>query len=115
AGLIALEQMPNRLHEDHLKARTLADGLSRAAGVSIEPRKVATNIVIFDIGDTGMTTAAFAAELRIRGVLVSVAGATRIRMVTHLDVTAEDCDVAVRTIEEVISASLSSKSAYQTL
>ena len=55
-GLIALEEMPKRLAEDHANARLLAEGLSRIPGISINPAKVQTNILIFDVSGTGLTS-----------------------------------------------------------
>src|SRR5207249_12144046 len=54
AGLIALEQMPERLGEDHANARLLATGLATIPGVSINPESVQTNILVFDISATGV-------------------------------------------------------------
>lgn len=102
AGLVALRDMPQRLHDDHAKARMLADGLARIPGLSVEPARVLTNIVIFDIEDSAFGAAAFAAELKTRGVLVSQAGGSRIRMVTHLDVSMDGCVAALAAVESVI-------------
>jgi len=85
AGLIALEESPARLCEDHENARLIAEILQ------IDPAHVRTNIVIFDISKTGMSTAAFSAELRKRGVLANGINATQMRMVTHQNVTREQC------------------------
>src|SRR5215470_10239553 len=71
AGLIALEEMPKRLHEDHANARLLADGLAKIPNLKISPEKVKTNIVIFDISATGMTTEQFLRRLRDQNVIGS--------------------------------------------
>src|SRR5881392_2237485 len=55
AGLIALEESPKRLDEDHANAKLLAEGLAALPGVKIDPEKVVTNIVIFDVAGTGMS------------------------------------------------------------
>ena len=55
AGLIALEETPKILHRDHENARHLAEGLAKIKGVSLDPKKSATNIVIFDVRATGRT------------------------------------------------------------
>src|SRR5207302_6117193 len=68
AGLIALEEMPKRLGEDHAKARFLAERLANFAGIDIDPAKVCTNIVIFSIARTGLTTSEFSSRLKSRGV-----------------------------------------------
>jgi threonine aldolase len=102
AGLIALEQMPARLCEDHANAKMLAHGLAALRGVAIDPTKVVTNIVIFDIAGTGIAPDAFAAAARQRGVLLSGVGGTRIRMVTHLDVSREDCERALEALGSIL-------------
>src|SRR5215469_777074 len=61
AGLIALQEMPARLLEDHENARVLAEGLARVAGIKIG--KTPTNILVFDISGTGMTTGEFSQRL----------------------------------------------------
>ncbi|MEP6849361.1 MAG: GntG family PLP-dependent aldolase [Acidobacteriota bacterium] len=89
AGLIALEEGPKRLHEDHENARRLAIGLSEIPGISIDVEKVATNIVIFDPSGTGKASAEIVAKLKDNEIL-AVAFGNSIRMVTHLDVTSEN-------------------------
>ena len=99
AGLIALEQMPARLAEDHAHARLLASGLQ---ALGFDPGPVPTNIVIFDL-EGRMAADTFLAELRRRGVLGSSAGGNRIRLVTHFDVTRADCEAALEAIREVLA------------
>src|SRR5207245_9758503 len=53
AGLVALERSPQNLHRDHQNARYLAEGLAQIPGIGIDPKKVQTNIVIFDVRGTG--------------------------------------------------------------
>ena len=103
AGLIALEEMPARLCEDHANARLLAEGMAAMPGVSIDPAKVVTNIVIFDIAGTGIGPDAFEAAAEKRGVLLGGVGGTRIRMVTHLDVSRKDCELALEALASILS------------
>ena len=86
AGLIALEDGPKRLHEDHANAKRLAEGLAKIDGISIDVEKVVTNIVIFDISGTGKTSAEIVAALKKNGIL-AIGFGNLIRMVTHCDVT----------------------------
>ena len=86
AGLVALEDGPRRLHEDHRNARILAEGLARIPGIKVDAAKVQTNIVILDVAGTGMTSAEFSAKLKEAGVLASGVTPETMRMVTHLDV-----------------------------
>src|SRR5215210_277040 len=71
AALIALEETPARLHEDQRNARRLAEGLSELPGVRIDPERVQTNIIIFDVSGTGQTADEICARLQERGVLAS--------------------------------------------
>src|SRR5215475_1796585 len=102
AGLIALEESPKVLAEDHANAKLLAEGLAELPGVSIDPEKVVTNIVIFDVADTGITADQICAQLRERGVLASGFGSS-IRMVTHYDVSRADCETALGELRAVVT------------
>ncbi len=101
AGLVALEESPARLYEDHENAQVLAQGLAEIKGISIDPEKIVTNIVIFDISETGMTAGAICAELEKRGVLASGFGSS-IRMVTHYDVSRAGIEKSLCELREVI-------------
>jgi threonine aldolase len=100
AGLIALEQMPARLCEDHENARLLAEGLQRIPGIAV-PHTVQTNIVIFDVGATGIPTAEFSARLKARGVLMNGVTGTLMRLVTHYDGSRAACERALEVVAEV--------------
>lgn len=104
AGLVALEEGPKLLAEDHDNAQLLAQGLARIPGIQIDPTKVQTNIVIFDIGGTRFSAAQLVKKLDQRKVLTGAVDGTRIRMVTHRDVSRADCEQAVRIISEVVGA-----------
>ena len=103
AGLIALEESPARLIDDHRNARYLASRLAEITGIEIDPSGVETNIVVFDISGLGVTTSQFSGELRQRAVLANGISQKHMRMVTHVDVTREDCERAADIIAEVAS------------
>ena len=101
AGLIALEQMPARLHEDHANARLLAEALSHTEGVAIDLDAVETNIVIFRL--TGDRSAPeLSSRLKVRGVLANAVGPHSMRLVTHLDVNRAACIAAAEILAEEI-------------
>ena len=106
AGLIALEKGPKRLHIDHENARLLAERLAEIPGIRINPAKAQTNIVIYDIQKTGLSSADFLAELARRKVLGVPVDAEKIRMVTHLDVERNDVEKAQQTIREMLKSHL---------
>jgi len=101
AGLIALEEHPRLLRRDHENARFLAQALARIPGISIDPRAVETNILIFDISGTGLSTAEFSARLKSRGVLFNGVNTREMRIVTHYDVDRAGCERALEAIEQV--------------
>jgi len=102
AGLYALDHHVRRLAEDHANARRLAEGLSRISALDVEP--VETNIVCIGIVRTGLTAAELIPRLREAGVDVSANARARLRLVTHLDVAAEDVDRGVAIFERVLAA-----------
>ena len=104
AGLIALEKGPCKLAADHSNARFLAGELTKIPGIAVDPGRVQTNIVIFDVQATGIPAAEFSARLKAKGVLMNAVGATRVRLVTHYDVNPEGAEKAVWVIAEVASA-----------
>jgi len=95
AALVALRDGPQRLHEDHAKAKLLATILAQSGEFDIDPASVMTNIVIFNL-PRGCPTdpAALAAAWREQGVLAHHIGRGRFRAVTHLDVTSADVERA---------------------
>lgn len=103
AGLIALEQMPARLHEDHANARLLAEALSHMEGVAIDPETVETNIVIFKLVDS-LSAADIVARLKLRGILAGTVGSNAIRLVTHHDVSRAACVTAAEVLTEEIES-----------
>ena len=103
AGLIALEESPALLRLDHQHARRLAEGLAEIPGVTIDPARVVTNIVISDISGTGWTTGDFAAALKSRGVLANGISPREMRFVTHCDVNSEEIWKTLRIITAIFS------------
>ena len=100
AGLIALNDGPKRLHEDHENARRLADGLASIGGIGVGD--VVTNIVIFDIAGTGKSSGEITDALAREGVL-AIGFGDSIRMVTHLDLSAADIETALGKMRTICS------------
>lgn len=102
AAIVALEESPKLLHEDHANARRLAEGLAEIESLRIDPTAVVTNIVIFDIVETGKTSAEICARLKESNIL-AIAFGPEVRMVTHYDVARADIDVVLREMRAVVS------------
>jgi threonine aldolase len=101
AGLIALEKMPLRLHEDHANAQMLAQGLAQIGGIKIDPKKVQTNILVFNITGTGMNTADFSRKLAEKNVLAAGIDPENMRFATHMDVSREDCQKTLEVVRGI--------------
>jgi threonine aldolase len=108
AGLVALEESPKRLHVDHENARFLAEGLAEIPGVRTDAAKVKTNILFFDVSDSGLTAQEVSKRLAAHGVLANGTSHTSIRMVTHFDVDRSGCERALKVLREVLAAAQSS-------
>ena len=102
-GLYALRNNIERLREDHANAAELARGLAEIPGVRLDPPPE-TNLVFIDISETGRGGAEARRRLDHAGVRASGFGPTRLRFVTHLDITAADIDCAVETATRVLSS-----------
>jgi len=102
AGLVALEHGPKRLHIDHENAELLARGLSAIPGIRLDSTQIQTNIVIYDIRETKMTSTEFLERTAKHHVLGVPVDTERVRMVTHLDVDRSEIEIAVRNIGEAL-------------
>jgi threonine aldolase len=98
AGLYALDHNVDRLAEDHENARALALGLAELPGATIDPAKVETNIVIFEVEDPASVLASLLAE----GVEMTQMGPGRIRAVTHLDVDRTGIERALEVLRGIL-------------
>ncbi len=101
AGLLALEEMPARLAEDHANARWLAAQIAALPGMRVDADQVKTNIAIFDVSGTGWTAPGLSAALKARGVIMNALNTRDIRLVTHYDVDRGHCETAFGILREV--------------
>jgi threonine aldolase len=102
AGLIALEKGSKRLRIDHDNAKFLANELASIPGVTLDPTKVHTNIVIFDLKKSRWSSANFLLDLAKRNVLAIPVDSEKVRMVTHLDVDRTAVETAAVAVREVV-------------
>jgi threonine aldolase len=103
AGIVALETMIERLEEDHVHARQLAEGLATVEGICIEMDTVQTNIVIFEVVDERYTWESFLDALSEHDVYMGELGYGRVRAVTHYGVSQEDIEMTLRAIRHVLA------------
>ncbi|QQS42952.1 MAG: low specificity L-threonine aldolase [Acidobacteriota bacterium] len=102
AGLVALEESPPKLADDHANAKTLAEGLAELPGLSIDPEKVVTNIVIVDASAADLSSQEIVEALKEKGVL-AIGFGSAIRMVTHFDVSSDDIAKSIAAFREILA------------
>jgi len=102
AGRYALDHHLARLADDHARARRLADAVAAVRPEIVDPVTVETNIVVLDLAPAGLAAADVAAAARDSGVLISVLGPHRVRLVTHLDVDDDACEHAADVLAKVL-------------
>ena len=104
AGRIALEYGVERLAEDHLLARTIAQGLSEMAPLEVDVDRVQTNMVIVGLPEPLPTVDTAIAQLEAAGVWVSGMGVRRMRIVTHRDVDESDATRLLEVLQSWVQA-----------
>jgi threonine aldolase len=102
AGIVALDQMVERLAEDHANARLLAAGLARLPQIQIDPARVQTDLVYFSLRDTALAPLEFVRALRERGILIGAAYGGQLRAVTHYGIDASDVEETLDTIQALL-------------
>jgi threonine aldolase len=105
AGIVALDTMVERLAEDHANARRLAVLLAET-GLVLDPppEEVETNILYAEIPESLMDARLFVERLAGEGVQVNPPRKGRIRLITHLDVSAEDVEAAGAAVRRVLAS-----------
>ena len=101
AGLVAMDTMIDRLADDHANAKKLAEGLANIDGLNVDPERIQTNIVIFEVDPAMATVQEFMAALDREGVKVSYPGEHTIRMVTHREIDSSEINDALARISNV--------------
>jgi threonine aldolase len=104
AGIVALEQMVDRLADDHANARRLAEGLAEIPDVAIDPSVVQTNIIIFGLSNPSVSLADVVSGLAAEGVKMNTISPTQFRAVTHYGIEHDDIDRALIAFRKVMGA-----------
>ena len=103
AGIVALEQMVNRLCEDHQRAKRLAEGLANIGGLYLTYGIPASNLLFVSIQpDLNLTAGDAAASLRLEGILVGVIDEFTLRLVLHYWIDDEAVFKTISTFEKLI-------------
>jgi threonine aldolase len=108
AAIVALEQMVDRLADDHVNAKRLAEGLADIPELEIDLANVETNIVLFNVKDGSLSSKELVGKLKEQGVWVLPFGPKMIRAVTHSGITREDIERALKLVKATISEPVAS-------
>jgi threonine aldolase len=103
AGLYALDHNFARLADDHANARLIAERIAGRPGILLDLATVQTNIVIWEMTTDAPDATTIVAKAKMEGVLISALGARRLRAVTHLDVSNEQCRQAGEVLAEIVA------------
>lgn len=100
AGIVAIEKMTQRLEQDHIRAKQLAEQLADLTAVEVEPGNVVTNFIMIKL--TTMNSASFLEQLALHKVLALPFNDTLVRMVTHKDIDDADIQRAGQAIRSIV-------------
>jgi len=103
AGIVALNEMVDRLADDHANAKKLAEGLANMEGLDIDSNGIKTNIAYFEITREDLTAIDLVSRLNEKGIKILASGAGRLRAVTHYHINAEDIDVTLDTFSKIFN------------
>lgn len=104
AGIVAITENVERLADDHVNARRLADGLAKLEGIVIDPELVETDIVIFELCRDDLTPAQLSSGLKEHGVLLNPIDSSHLRAVTNLGVSSDDIDRTLNAFARVLES-----------
>lgn len=102
AGIIAIENMVERLGEDHKNARILGEGLADIDGIKVDLETIQTNMVNIDLQESGMDTFQFLPKLTEYNILGLPRPPTKVRLVTHYGIREEDIYATIKAIKELV-------------
>ncbi len=102
AGIVALEQMVDRLAEDHENARRLAEGIAEIDSLAVNLATVKTNIVYFELADRRIEPSTLVSTLEGKGVRILAIG-NRFRAVTHYGIESADIDAALSAMQQALA------------
>ncbi len=102
AGITALDEMVDRIADDHANAQRLAQGIANIPGLSIESERVQTNITYFDMTSQKIKPEELVSQLGNKGIKILKLGPSRFRAVAHYGINSEDIDFTITILGEIM-------------
>ena len=105
AGILSLEVMTRRLHDDHKRAIKMAEGLRGISGLVVDENSPQTNMIYFNIDDRmSFDEIALVEKMFQRGIKIDWSGPRRIRLVTHYLVDDHAVEKAITTFRDIFGS-----------
>ena len=101
AALYAIENNMNRLNDDHDRASKLGESLADVTSVDIDLKSLQTNMVLFDVKKSGMSGREVISKLAKKKIKMLTVGETKIRAVTHLQITDSDIEKTIKELQTI--------------
>ena len=104
AGIISLEKMVNRLADDHVRARKLADGLRAVHGITVDEGSPYSNMVYMNLADeVNIDSEQVCEKAREMGILLDAENTRRFRLVTHYWIDDRAVEKTVAAFQEILN------------
>ena len=102
AGLIALQNIGERLQKDHQNAQTLANLLFSIKGIELEPSQIKTNIIFFKLNHPKIEGENFIKQLESRSIKIIQTDPGIFRAVLHREISQEQTQIVAQTIKTIL-------------
>ena len=106
AANFALDNNISRLAKDHESAKRIAEACAQISPNLIDPKSVQTNIIALDLTSLSISAAELSAQLKEAGILTGALGPNFLRLVTHLDITDSDMELALEVLPKLLKNAL---------
>jgi threonine aldolase len=101
AGIIALNDLTERLEEDHTNTQKLAQGLAILKGIVLEPELIKTNIIFFRLEYTNIKPETFLKSLELQGIKILMIHEGIFRIVLHREISEVQVELVIKTIKDL--------------
>ena len=103
AGLLSLNLAESQLLEDHKNAKLLAEGIAQINGLTIDEKKVQTNIIYFGLNSQKLTGSQLVSKMEGRGIKFFETSSNRFRLVTHYGITRDDIEKTLEVLDKIVN------------
>ena len=103
AGIVSLNNMINRLKDDHANAQHLANSLYTLKGIELNPELVKTNIIYFNFNHPNISSKDLVFHMKSKGIIFNNYNEKHCRLVTHHDISSDDIENVIDVFNKLLS------------